>query len=317
MIDRMIDRMIKKILVLVFLLLVIAIPFRIFAQEPATLSSVEVDLWPEFDRPTMLVIYRITLSPEVNLPEEMNLRIPATVGAPNAVAVKQPDGALISVPYEQQPDGDWSRLIFQATTPEVQVEFYDPALEKNGENRRFVYTWPGDYAVEALNIEVQRPTGASDMQIKPGMVSATEGGDGFTYYRMNVGSLRLGQEFQITVNYKKSTDELSASSMPVEPSAPLNDPNSGVATMTSALPWILGILGVLLIAGGGLWYWNSGKQKPGESRRTERGRRKPVAAPAPTSDASEQGRVYCHQCGKRASPGDRFCRTCGTELRLS
>ncbi|RMF50517.1 MAG: zinc-ribbon domain-containing protein, partial [Anaerolineae bacterium] len=24
---------------------------------------------------------------------------------------------------------------------------------------------------------------------------------------------------------------------------------------------------------------------------------------------------YCPQCGKRAAPADRFCRTCGTKLR--
>jgi len=30
-----------------------------------------------------------------------------------------------------------------------------------------------------------------------------------------------------------------------------------------------------------------------------------------------QNLVYCHQCGKRATPGDQFCRVCGVELRLS
>ncbi len=94
-----------------------------------------------------------------------------------------------------------------------------------------------------LNIEVQQPIGATEMHIKPGTVSARQGDDNLTYYRMDVGALSLGQQFQITVDYKKSTDELSASSVPVEPSGPLNDPISGIASMISILPWFLGGIG--------------------------------------------------------------------------
>ncbi len=32
---------------------------------------------------------------------------------------------------------------------EVQIEYYDPGLQKNADQRHFEYTWPGDYAVDA------------------------------------------------------------------------------------------------------------------------------------------------------------------------
>jgi hypothetical protein len=32
------------------------------------------------------------------------------------------------------------------------------------------------------------------------------------------------------------------------------------------------------------------------------------------SDIDEQSQIYCHQCGKRAKPGDLFCRVCGSKL---
>ena len=284
------------------------------AQQDITLSVVKVDLWPEFDRPTMLVIYHITLPDQAILPATISLSIPTAAGTPNAVAIKQPDGALITIPYTQEADGDWSRLVFQATAAEVQVEYYDPGLQKSGDQRHYEYTWPGDYAVEAFDIEVQQPTGATEMRFKPGTVTARQGDDNLTYYRMNVGPLNAGQQFQITVDYKKSTDELSASSVPVEPSGPLNDPNSGIASMPSILPWFLGGVGLLLIVGGGVWYWVTGRQKTRPQREPHR-RRKP--AEIQTADNTAGSNIYCHQCGKRASTGDRFCRTCGTELRIS
>jgi hypothetical protein len=291
----------KKLSVFLIYLTLLFVPVITRAQQSITLSVVEVDLWPEFDRPTMLVIYHITLPAQASLPVPMSLRIPVAVGAPNAVAVKQPDGTLITVPYTQTADRDWSRLDFQATTKEVQVEYYDPGLQKSADQRHFEYVWPGDNAVDIFGIEVQQPTGATEMQIKPGMVTTRQGDDNLKYYRMNVGSLALGQQFQITVDYQKNTDELSASSVPVEPSGPLNDLNSGIASMTSVLPWLLGGMGLLLIVGGGVWYWVTGRQKAHPQR--DLYRRKKLAD-NPATDNAEANNVYCHQCGKRALLGD-------------
>ena len=304
----------KKLSIFLLTLVLLFMPVITRAQPGFTLSGVGVDLWPEFDRPTMLVIYHITLPAQASLPASMSLRIPASVGAPNAVAVKQPDGALITVPFTQEADGEWSRLVFQATTNVVQIEYYDPGLQKSADQRHFEYTWPGDYAVQAFNIEVQQPKGATEMQFKPGTVTPRQGDDNLRYYRMDVGSLTVGQQFQITLDYKKSTDELSASSVPVEPSGPLNDLNSGIASMSSILPWFLGGVGLLLIVGGGVWYWQSGRQKARPPRELHRRNK---LADSQAADNTAGSNIYCHQCGKRAAIGDRFCRACGTELRIN
>ncbi|MBN1147372.1 MAG: zinc ribbon domain-containing protein [Anaerolineales bacterium] len=284
------------------------------AQAQVQLASVEVDLWPEFDQPSMLVIYRLTLSPQTSLPAEVRLRIPAAAGVPNAVAAQQLDGSLTTVPYEQQAAGDWSWLVFQAPTPDIQVEYYDPSLDKNGAARHFEYTWPGDYAVGAFVVEVQQPSGASEMRITPGMANSNPGKDGMTYYRLDVGALAVGQPFEISVDYQKADDQLSSNSLPVEPSGPLDASAVGRMSLSDALPWVLGFLGFALIAGGGLWYWQSGRELVQPARK-KRSRRKPAASPVPAGEAEQSGYIHCHQCGKRAQEGDRFCRVCGTQLR--
>lgn len=306
--------MFKKpiVLLVIFLLL---LPLGAYAQNEPEMASVLVDLWPEYDQPSMLVIYHLTISPQSNLPLEVQLRIPSDAGAPHAVAVRQPDGSLISVPYTMKVEGDWTRIIFQATAPEVQIEFYDPNLVINGSERSYEYTWPGDYSVGSFAIEVQRPAGAEGLQVKPGMIGAKQGSDGLTYYNMNVGSLSKGQEFKITLTYSKESDVLSVSNLPVEPSAPLEGSTPVSASLASLLPWILGFLGLVLIIGGGIWYWQSGRQK--SLPRKENRKRRRSASPTVTSDDSEASFIYCHQCGKRASSGDRFCRTCGTPLRIN
>ncbi|MEJ2707025.1 MAG: zinc ribbon domain-containing protein [Anaerolineales bacterium] len=299
--------MLKRFLAL-FLLLVCLAPRNVQAQGDLRLPSVEVDLWPEYDRPTVLVIYRLTLPASVSLPQELHIRIPTSAEI-NAVAVLQADG-LFSIPYDRQVTGDYKEISFQATLPDVQIEYYDPGLVKEGSSRHFEYTWPGDYAVDSMEVQVQQPVDASDMRISPDLGSGVTAGD-LTYYTAEVGSLEAGQTFSITFDYSKPNDTLSNSNLQIEASGPISD-SSASGSLTTILPWVLGILGVVLIAGGGIWYWRSGREPAQPKRRT---RRKTSAGPEAAPPVQEGGYIYCHQCGKRAAPGDRFCRTCGTQLR--
>jgi hypothetical protein len=88
------------------------------------------------------------------------------------------------------------------------------------------------------------------------------------------------------------------------------------------LPWVLGIvlLGIVLVVGlwfgmpyivsGGLYQSLFGRKTSAVDKR--RRRRLPVNV---TGGKTALEGAYCHQCGRRASPGDRFCRSCGTRLR--
>ena len=42
------------------------------AQEVPTIETLHVDLWPEYDKPDMLVIYRLELSSDVSPPIKLN-----------------------------------------------------------------------------------------------------------------------------------------------------------------------------------------------------------------------------------------------------
>ncbi len=305
---------ILKRLVILIIACRLFFPAGVLAQSGGSFSSVDLALWPEFDRPSMLVIYRIALSAQMKLPAEIQFRIPSAAGAPNAVAARQPDGSLVNIPYTQNPDGEWSTLVFQATAADLQIEYYDPGLVRNGRQRQFKYTWPGDYAVDAFNVEVQEPVGSSQMTVQGGATTSKPGPDGLTYLDLSKGTIAANQGFEIDVAYQKADDQLSSDNVPVEPSGPLNDTATGRTTLTSILPWLLGLLGLMLLFGGGLWYWQSGRERATEPERPSR--HKPADRGEMAEESEEDKAVYCHQCGKRAGPGDRFCRACGTPLRL-
>jgi hypothetical protein len=300
----------KSLVIFLLLPVLVLLNFSIVpAQDEITLSSLEVDLWPEYDRPDLLVIYHATLPPQVSLPVELTFRIPLAAGEPHAVAVKQVDGALYSVNYTRQVSGKWGLITFTATTPQVQLEYYDPRLSKQGEQRHFEYQWSGDYAVDSLIVEVQQPVGASELHLTPSLGITRQGADGLTYVTVEVGAVAKDATFNIQVDYRKSSEALSVENLQIQPSAPLSQQTPGRVNLSQIVPWLLGALGVLLLAGGGWWYWHSRQEKGSTHPHRRRG-----SAPQKIETSPQEG-VYCHQCGKRALPGDRFCRWCGTRLR--
>ncbi len=295
------------------LILAIFLPSTVRAQAPLALDTLEIGIWPEFDKPSVLVIYRLTLPSSTAYPAALSIRIPASAGVPNAVAALQPDGSLLNIDYTPQVAGQWEVLSFSTNTPNVQVEYYDPSLAKNANARHFTYSWPGDYAISHLTIQVQQPAGATDMRIAPSLGAGATGSDGLTYYTQDIGAVSAGQTFQITIDYQKPNDVLSAETLPLESSAPIPQGSSTDINLRSWLPWVLGIVGAVLIIGGIFWFWQTGRQRP--APRTRRSRAQQGSYESEGNIGSTEEAIYCSQCGKRALPGDLFCRSCGSPIR--
>jgi len=252
----------QKFLIPLFVIIVLVIPVAGLAQDAVVIDSLQIDLWPEYDRPEMLVIYRIIMSPDVSFPVELSFRIPADVGEPNAVAVQDSSGALLNSPYERTVQGDWALITVTATMPRLQIEYYDSQLSMSGSKRSFDFNWQGDYRIEDLFFQIQKPLDAADLNITPGEADISQGADGFEYQTVEIGSLSAGDTSHISLSYIKNSDSLSVEGFQVQPSAPISNSTSGRSSARDLLPWGLGFLGVILVVGGVWWYWRLGQQQP-------------------------------------------------------
>jgi len=295
----------RKWLAILAVLVIVWLSLPVHAQSNERLSSVSVEIWPEYDQPAVLVIYRITLSPDTTLPAALNLRIPAGDEV-SAVAASDPAKGLLNTPYESSVQGLWNTLKIITNNPQVQVEYYD-ALDKTGSSRHILYEWAGDYAVDGFTVTLQQPVGAKNLVTDPALTQSNVAQDGFVYFESMTQPLTAGQSYTLTIDYQKATDALSTTGLPVLPAQPLTVATSGRVTINSVLPWVLaGIGAALLVVGivGGVYMWKNGNIRSQASRKNR-------SQPHPENVATV---VYCPQCGKRAQPGDVFCRTCGTRL---
>jgi hypothetical protein len=233
--------------------------------------------------------------------------------------MKDLDGMLYDLEYTVIPDGDWNRIEFVTSSQDLQLEFYKPYFEKSKVTRGFFFSWISDYPIQDLSISIQQPRTATDMVIQPDAGTGTVNpDDGLTYYSLDHGSMEKGDSLTVRISYVKTNTDLSASTIPVRPVSPLPGQRTVWQSIESVLPSIWGnrnlivtgalLLGALILFALLLAVVRGPSANRQEKPKTDTARSK---AKVPSKEEKE---IYCFQCGKKARPGDVFCRTCGSKL---
>lgn len=222
-----------------------------------------------------------------------------------AVATLSTDGNLLNADYAgPTTSGNWQIVSVKVSTQSTyHIEYYQP-ITKDGETRQYSYVWPGAYATDDFSMNVRVPVDTTTITTDPIMTSS-QSSDGTSYLTKDFGPLSAGQQFTLNVNYIKTTDALSAQQT-VKPSQPLGPDTQGRVMLSNYLPYALGVVGVVLIAGGLIYFWQSNRGRKSSDRKRH----------VKAEDKEATSDTYCHQCGARAHNNDRFCRVCGTKLRL-
>ncbi|MCC7117021.1 MAG: zinc ribbon domain-containing protein [Anaerolineales bacterium] len=271
------------------------------AQNNVALQNVGVQLWPEYDQPSMLVITDFNVPENTPLPIDLTFRIPKSANL-IAVANYQGNSALVDARYTgPKVSGDWQEFTVTLTSTAARFEYYDPIVF-NGNERTYTYVWAGDYAADQFALRALEPLDVTAFSATPQLPSITNEGER-KYHNGSTLSLAQGEAYTLELQYVKTSKLLVVEQPNVQPAAPVNEDTQGRVSLSKALPYVLGVLGIILVAIGA-YFWRSGGQSAQPRRRV-----------AKHSAKAESAEAYCPQCGERAKPGDRFCRTCGARLQ--
>ena len=294
------------------------------AQTPISLSALRIELWPEFDRPAMLVILNGTLAPSVSLPASVTVHIPAASGGPSAVAMQDSNGKLLDAQFTATPSSDSIAVNLQTNFAAFHVEYYDPALKIDGDARDYAFQWTSDFSVKAVTVRVQEPAGARGLSAEPAVTREGPGDLGLNYYSAALGQLSAGQNVSIHLHYLKSTATLSADLVnkitPAPAAAPVETKPPQRFELTPILLAVAVGIGLLLIGGGVVSLVRGLRSAPPRTSEVKRRRKKPsqtssVMMPPEASSPETLATRFCTQCGQAMLPGDQFCRNCGAPVR--
>lgn len=237
------------------------------------LDRLEVVLWPEYDRPALLVMLRGHLPLDAALPTTVVFPIPAT-STPHAVAKRDPTvGNLLMASHTVETDGAWSRVRIVTEMLEVRLEYYAD-LSTVEAQRSILFEWPGGLEARQIVYEIMQPPNATDLVVTPPGLQRI-GEDGLTYHVGDLGPIMATDAFSIAVSYTKTSPLLTAEAlrpptpapqMSQPPSQPTTPESSSTATQTpSGANTLLVVLVVVLAAAlVGTWVFFGSKKADGK-----------------------------------------------------
>jgi len=292
------------------LLLCALLPAAASAQADLTLAELAIRIWPEYDRPSALVILNGQVKDAAG-PLTLRFALPESA-AINAVAyLDEASGSLLVAQYTfengvlelQSPDGSFH------------VELYDLALAIDGDARSYSFTYQGEYAVDALTWEVQQPPDTLEMTTSP--PAARSGVDQFGLATLIVdsGIVQAGQPVTLSLGYTRSSTALTTDLLqPSTGGAAAPAPAPAAGGLSPVLLGGLGLIGLAIVSAGVFLFIKQRGTRPGAGAR----RTQPVSPSRPTrarSTPQSGEQRFCTQCGQPVSAEDRFCRHCGAALR--
>lgn len=304
-------RVLRRALVLLGMLTLLLIARPTLAQQQLTvraLNALLVELWPDYDRRSVLVLYTLTLPLEQPLPATLVLPLPPDATL-NAVARFTPDGNNLIDDVIYSIDEAAGTLTITTSALRLRVEYYQPYTAE-GLTRRFRWQWQSPIDVAQLNVSVQQPAAATTLSLNPPAANIAQSNDGLQYHNSANSTAPANQPIALDVQYTLAADQLTAGD-----SAPATAPTAAQDGLPRGplLAIGFGSAGLLAVAIYVVWQRQQAQRpaRPRPQRTPAASRNLPaVKPPPPVADAR-----FCPQCGQAVGKDDLFCRTCGANLR--
>src|SRR5215216_3401729 len=219
----------RKWLLFVLLVGLLIFPVSADAQSGTKLKSIHIELWSEYDQPSMLVIHEFSVAESTPLPVQVKLRFPKDSNL-TAIAYLDETGDLISTTEYTGPEArdDWQSVTLNVNSyAPHRIEYYQP-LTRDGNQRSFSFRWFGDYDVDEYSVTAQLPADSANVQAEPAFTSTVTSEDGVYFIGMVTRTdLKMGQANEFKIQYERQSETVSkpSNSSNIQPSEPI-DPNT-------------------------------------------------------------------------------------------
>lgn len=275
-------------------------------------ESFEVNIWPEYDRSAVLVIYKIQLSADVKLPAQVSLRIPSAGSPPyKVVYYLENNNRPYPLEFRTYTEDNWSRVVFNTPANQLQLEYYDGRLDFSTSARSYTFEWPGDISCADLTIHVQKPALATDLVLPSRFSDPVLRDDGLYYATAVLGQMDAGNAFALPIQYIKENSRPTYVRQSVKPIAPISRNAGGRFNLYNFLPAIISAVIVLSIL---IFFMLIGLRRIAVSPQAEQEFPESDTIYPSSTPKVVLTAIYCPVCGSRSASGDNFCRVCGSPV---
>ncbi|MBI5302988.1 MAG: zinc ribbon domain-containing protein [Chloroflexi bacterium] len=285
-----------------------------FAQDPNRLTSLNISIWPEYDRPTVLVILNGVFADKGTLPREVSVLVPAKAEVIVTTYVN-PDGRQAPEQVSRSTDlGDgFKRVTFTVATAEYWVEYYDDLL-RGTPDKTMDFALKLGAPADQVVLEIQQPARATNFtSTPPTQLTRVDPTDGLSYYGAQFANLAAGQSVNAQIKYTRAETRLTKDMLAAAPSA--SSPATAAPQQPSvwqnaflvAAAVVLGLVAVF-----GVFILRQRQTAPNAARQASRVPSKKGRRPQPANGTAA---AFCTQCGRALRAEDNFCPRCGNKRR--
>ncbi|MEE2876618.1 MAG: hypothetical protein VX822_02390 [Candidatus Neomarinimicrobiota bacterium] len=264
------------------------------AQE-SPFNSFIIALWPEYDRPGVLVILTGEIESD-RLP--LRIRTPMPGNADVVMAMGQEGGGadLSPVQISREETGMWIDTLF--VEPQFQIEFYFDPFDGD-DKRKGEYLFQINHPLNTYHVAVQVPLGSEEFVFSESEVDSIQDEHGLQYIRKRFVGLSAYSPKPFSFSYTNKSGGLTVNilqqMLDVMPTQELQTESQTEALNRYRLPTyepylILGVVVILI----GAVFWRSEKRRG--------------------SLLEKYGKNFCSNCSSRIDGSGNFCSNCGMKL---
>ncbi|MGB8647246.1 MAG: hypothetical protein WCF84_18555, partial [Anaerolineae bacterium] len=249
------------------------------AQGPVDdrLANLSVNVWPEYDQPSVLVLYEGEMAAKDKFPRDVSFLVP-TGAQVVATAYVGTSGDLLNTdaPKIQDQGDGYTLLTISLPQSKFHIEYYYNPLQ-GSPDKTMTFVYKAAQSADNIDLEVQQPLKAENFVTDPAAIVKSTDPHGFVLHKFSYATLAMGKTLSVKVSYTKSDPNPSTSALPApNPStAPsqsgANAPASSSLSNTEVLAGILIALALAVAALGGFYWWSRNRLAPEPE---------PAAAPA-------------------------------------
>lgn len=275
-------------------------------QPDIKIDTATVSLLPEYNQPTVLVVYEIILDEATSLPQTLIFEVPADAKVLSVINFTQ-DNRPYELSFNESYFGHWKEVRFTATSHNIHIEYQDPNLIRSQDQRTYEFRWLSAYPVSTLVINVHRPLGASNIYSQPPFEVMSSGLENISTLSSNFGKIEAGELFSLSISYHKDPGDLGYPALSVSPVKPIEENITGkTLSPIFVILWML-LFSVAIVTIVGFYFFRF-KIKEENNEFDQIGLGEVIINP-------EKQTLFCTECGIRIKAGDNYCSNCGTELR--
>ena len=223
-----------------------------------TFTDYQLNLWPEYDDPRLLVIMAPKLDPSVSLPYTFSYGVPLAAQLGMACQILQ-DGAHDCQPQQSAVEGDTKTIAFSAPSQrDLFFEYYvDPFDGERPDLRQYTYSFlpPGD--IGTLSVQIKQPKDAEGFAVEPAPQQTLTDSEGSSYLTYTFNEVKTGTPVDFSITYTRPTWEPPVQAGNAAAPLEAGGAQTGAASSNLLLWAIVGILAVVVV----MMYRNQRSQK--------------------------------------------------------